>query len=241
MTRYQVASFDITRFAPTHPAINIAIQNSSKLCLLPFLCCVAWLNVALACKIPSSLYRFHILSAPVLLYLLPSSCLFFARLRAATHQLRQDKYQDMRQNRQKLTSTSWLRPVCGGFCNLISFNCAPFFASCRRHRVLTVTCLDACRCAAYLTLQPRSWNQYIAWNFEFNFIGIHGVITQRIEEFYLLDMTPCNSETELFIITSLRTSHPTQTKEIFLYMFLCIREILNLFQIESKDLSLVPV
>jgi hypothetical protein len=50
----------------------------------------------------------------------------------------------------KLTSASWLRPVCGGFHNLIRFNCALFFASWRRHRVLTVTCLDACRCAAYL-------------------------------------------------------------------------------------------
>jgi hypothetical protein len=51
----------------------------------------------------------------------------------------------------KLTSASWVRPVCGGFHNLIRFNCDPFFASCRRHRVLTVTCLDACRCAACLT------------------------------------------------------------------------------------------
>jgi hypothetical protein len=66
-------------------------------------------------------------------------------------QLRQDKHQDMRRKRQKLTSTSWLRPVCGGFHNFIRFKCAPFFASCRRHRVLTVTCLHACRCAAYLT------------------------------------------------------------------------------------------
>jgi hypothetical protein len=72
------------------------------------------------------------------------------RLRAAAHQLRQDKHQDMRQKKQKLTSASWLRPVCGDFYNLIRFNCAPFFASCRRHRVLTVTCLDAYRCAAYL-------------------------------------------------------------------------------------------
>jgi hypothetical protein len=47
--------------------------------------------------------------------------------------------------------TSLLRPVCGGFHTLIRFNCAPFFASCRRHRVLTVTCIDACLCAAYLT------------------------------------------------------------------------------------------
>jgi hypothetical protein len=42
--------------------------------------------------------------------------------------------------RQKLTSASWLRPVCGGFHNLIRSNCVP----------LSVTCLDACRCAAYL-------------------------------------------------------------------------------------------
>jgi hypothetical protein len=70
-----------------------------------------------------------------------------------SHQLRQDKHQDMRQKTQKLTSASWLRPVCGGFHNLIRFNWAPFFASCRRHRVLTVTCLDACRCAAYLSLK----------------------------------------------------------------------------------------
>jgi hypothetical protein len=55
----------------------------------------------------------------------------------------------MRQKKQELTSASWLRPVCYGFHNLIRFNCASFFASCRRHRVLTVTCLDAFRCAAY--------------------------------------------------------------------------------------------
>jgi hypothetical protein len=36
----------------------------------------------------------------------------------------------------KLTSASWLRPVCSGFYNLICFNCAHFFASYRRHRVL---------------------------------------------------------------------------------------------------------
>jgi hypothetical protein len=54
----------------------------------------------------------------------------------------------------KLTSASWLRPVCRSFHNLIRFNCSPFFASCRRHRVLTVTCLDACRCAAYLSVLP---------------------------------------------------------------------------------------
>jgi hypothetical protein len=58
----------------------------------------------------------------------------------------------MRQKRQKLTSASWLRPVCGGCHNLICLNCAPLFASCRRHRVLTVTCFDPCRCAAYLRL-----------------------------------------------------------------------------------------
>jgi hypothetical protein len=51
-----------------------------------------------------------------------------------------------------LTSASWLRPVCGGFHNLIRFKCAPFFGSCRRHRVLTVTCLDACWCAVYVML-----------------------------------------------------------------------------------------
>jgi hypothetical protein len=52
----------------------------------------------------------------------------------------------------KLTSASWLRPECGGFHNLICFKCPLFFASCRRHRALTVTCLDACRCAAYLSV-----------------------------------------------------------------------------------------
>jgi hypothetical protein len=56
----------------------------------------------------------------------------------------------------KLTSASRLRPVCGGFHNLIRFNCAPFFASCCRHRVLTVTYLGACRCAAYLRLEQSS-------------------------------------------------------------------------------------
>jgi hypothetical protein len=59
--------------------------------------------------------------------------------RAAAYQLHQDKDQDMRQKRQKLTPASWLRPVCGGFHNLIHFSCAPFF----------VSCLDACWCAAY--------------------------------------------------------------------------------------------
>jgi hypothetical protein len=67
------------------------------------------------------------------------------------------------------TSASWPRPVWGGFHNLIRFNCAPFFESCRRHRVLTVTCLDACRCAAYLRYKSRyqvcsrwntMWTQY---------------------------------------------------------------------------------
>jgi hypothetical protein len=67
----------------------------------------------------------------------------------AAHQLRQDKNQDMRQKKQRQTSASWLRPVCDGFHNIIRFNCAPLFALCRRHRVLTVTCLDACRCATY--------------------------------------------------------------------------------------------
>jgi hypothetical protein len=52
--------------------------------------------------------------------------------------------------RQDTMSAIW--PVCGGFHNLIRFNCDPFFASCRRHGVLTVTCLDACRCATYLRL-----------------------------------------------------------------------------------------
>jgi hypothetical protein len=47
-------------------------------------------------------------------------------VRAAVHQLRQDKHQDLRQKRQKLTSASWLRPVCGGFHNLICFSCAHF-------------------------------------------------------------------------------------------------------------------
>jgi hypothetical protein len=68
----------------------------------------------------------------------------------AAHQLHQEKHQDMRQKRLKLTSASWLRPVCGCFHNLIRFNCVPFFASCRRHHVLTATCLDAFRCAAYV-------------------------------------------------------------------------------------------
>jgi hypothetical protein len=44
-------------------------------------------------------------------------------------------------------SASWLRSMRGGFHNLVRLNCAPFFASCRRHRVLTVTCFEACRCA----------------------------------------------------------------------------------------------
>jgi hypothetical protein len=50
----------------------------------------------------------------------PSTC---RRLRATAHQL----HQDMREKRQKMTSASWLRPVCGGFHKLIRFNCAHFF------------------------------------------------------------------------------------------------------------------
>jgi hypothetical protein len=78
----------------------------------------------------------------------------------------------------KLTSSSWFRPVCGGFHNLIRFNYAPFFASCRRHRVLTVACLDACRCAAYLShalssfaRKPGSWVRipFRAWMFGVRF------------------------------------------------------------------------
>jgi hypothetical protein len=63
-------------------------------------------------------------------------------------------------------SASWLRPVCGGFHNLIRFNCAPFFASCRRHRVLTVTDLDACRCAAYLKTRSLGWLRHCDGNKE---------------------------------------------------------------------------
>jgi hypothetical protein len=81
--------------------------------------------------------------------------------------VRQDKHQDMTQKRQKLTS-AWLRPVCGGFHNLIRFTCAPFFASCRRHRVLTVTCLDACRCAAYLRV--TYYTQQIPLQYNYNYI-----------------------------------------------------------------------
>jgi hypothetical protein len=89
--------------------------------------------------------------------------------RAAAH-----KHQDMRQKRQKLTSASWLRLGYGGFHNLVRFNCAPFFASCRRHRVLTVTYLDAFRCAAYLRVVfvtspvwisdvlPATWLRFLA-------------------------------------------------------------------------------
>jgi hypothetical protein len=38
----------------------------------------------------------------------------------------------------------------GRFSKSHYFNCAPFFASYHRHRVSTVTCLDACQCAGYL-------------------------------------------------------------------------------------------
>jgi hypothetical protein len=84
------------------------------------------------------------------MYTLPGRSEWPRGVRVAAHQLRQGKHQDMKQKKQYLTSASWLRQVCGGFHNLIRFNCAPFFASCRRHCVLTVTCLDACRCAVYL-------------------------------------------------------------------------------------------
>jgi hypothetical protein len=94
-----------------------------------------------------------------------------------------------------------LRPVCGGFHNLIRFNCAPFFASCRRHRVLTVTCLDACRCSAYLrfevltaaivksyiiwdkNLRPWTWRWHVALIRHLTFKGLLGVISQNMELF----------------------------------------------------------
>jgi hypothetical protein len=80
-------------------------------------------------------------------------------LRAVAHKLRQDKRQDMDKWQSFSihdSSASWLRTVCGGFHNLIRFNCVPFFASCHRHRVLTVTYLDACRCAEYLRHESSS-------------------------------------------------------------------------------------
>jgi hypothetical protein len=75
-------------------------------------------------------------------------------IRAATHQLRQD----MRKKRQKLTLATWLRPVCGGFQDFVNFNCAPFFAPCRRHCVLIV----ACRYAAFLTALSLVYTLYIS-------------------------------------------------------------------------------
>jgi hypothetical protein len=92
-----------------------------------------------------------------------TNTLLHLSIRAAAHQLRQDKHQDTRQKKQKLTSASWFRLVCGGFHNLIPFNCAPFFASCHRHNVLTLTCLDAYRCAAYLRLRTV-WQTYLKPN-----------------------------------------------------------------------------
>jgi hypothetical protein len=53
-----------------------------------------------------------------------------------------------------LTSASWLRPVCGCFYDLIRFICVPFFASCRRHRVLTVTYLKD---SSPLLCQSSGW------------------------------------------------------------------------------------
>jgi hypothetical protein len=78
----------------------------------------------------------------------------------------------------KLTSALWLRPVCGCFHNLIPFNCAPFFASCRRYRVLIVTCLDACRCAAYLSFRSSRWRRHIR---QLTVNGPSGIISQDIE------------------------------------------------------------
>jgi hypothetical protein len=79
-------------------------------------------------------------------------CIYFGQpLYQPTWATLRAPHTNMRQKRQKLTSASWLRPVCSGFYNLVRFNCAPFFASCRRHLVLTVTCRDACRCAVYVS------------------------------------------------------------------------------------------
>jgi hypothetical protein len=91
----------------------------------------------------------------------------------------------------KLTSASWIRPVCGGFHNLICFNYALFLASCRRHRVLTVTCLDACRCAAYLTLNDTfRYGLLQSWPFS-NFTRVEEYIfrvgTFQEKEFHLAD------------------------------------------------------
>jgi hypothetical protein len=72
---------------------------------------------------------------------IPSLRLYTAEIlitfRTAAHQLRQDTRQKTQSCFIRDTSAWLLRPVCGGFHNLIRFNCAPFFAWCRRHRVLT--------------------------------------------------------------------------------------------------------
>jgi hypothetical protein len=60
------------------------------------------------------------------------------------------------------------------------FNCAPFFASCRRHRVLTVTSLDACRCAAYLLLRIASPHNLQRWRPWWHTIDIRVRITLRL-------------------------------------------------------------
>jgi hypothetical protein len=64
--------------------------------------------------------------------------------------------------------------VCGGLHNLIHFNSTPFFASCRTHRVLTVTCLDACRCADYLIKQRRSSQVFITCDWCLH-ISLHAI------------------------------------------------------------------
>jgi hypothetical protein len=127
-------------------------------------------------------------------------------LRAAAHQLRQDKHQDTRQKRQKLTSASWLRPVCDGFHNLIRFNCAPFFASCRRHCVLTVTCLDSRRCAAYLRCHCGTY---------FWFRG---------------DLRPCRENMQFYkcrILSIHSSTHPSIHPSIYLWLYSSLLDSLD--------------
>jgi hypothetical protein len=52
-------------------------------------------------------------------------------VRAAAHQLRQDKHQDMRRKKQKLTSASWLRPVCSFLCVMSQTSCLDCYMSWR--------------------------------------------------------------------------------------------------------------
>jgi hypothetical protein len=99
----------------------------------------------------------------------------------------------------KLTSASWLRPVCGGFHKLIRFNCAPFFAPCRRYRVLThagvrptLSLLDVLPCIHVIRiylLWGTFWIYLQIWQFHTNINATGAKVQHSTYKDYILSLS----------------------------------------------------